>query len=664
VVVEADNFFVLFEGGDRKEFLLSKYAPIEALRRTQMWSSNSVVSNLTTQQIAAIIQNPEQPHATGPDTTLHPDVVKTLVSHYQATLGYVHNDLLKCMWADPTSKLTNAQAAAEPDGQNVVAAGGYSEWIIRCFMTASAGSDGTSSYYNRFMEDLYKIREDLDIFRRIQTRLPVEDRNIFSLKSPDDLFRLVNQFAAQNGIAKTKMQNMQDVMVLHDEPELFVGIPKTFTASRMLGTGTRWCTASSTYGQGTFDQYHDKGPLIVIIHRLKGLTPPNEIREVKYQFHYETGQFMNAQDSPVDPKDIFEKIPKLRGILWQFFGKRLQDPKGMGWSTPRAELLGGLAGVTDLNNPEEVTQLVSTIQPTDYPVLARRSTVFFKLIEAGAIPWEEAKKAWDATHGDAYLESPKVLRVYVNSLTDLQYLFSDHRDSARHYAVAIFKQSEGGDGLFNDYYPPVEHCTGMLSPELEARVERVVKAVVTSEQWEDNSSIDYWLKNPEESEENSEVLEELANYMTSAGATAIRYGAEAEGWKQVMGALKDVGLYDFKWISSEDDPSIKVNTYRPSFAMSTENLMSAAQHALDNGYEEDGDIFDMFQSWVTQDGELADFDTRYVDHAAPDEEAFNEELNGELSSIEEKLGLNKPAKKPRKKTVKSKAAESFTQLFN
>ena len=57
-----------------------------------------------------------------------------------------------------------------------------------------------------------------------------------------------------------------------------------------LGSGTEWCTATGK-DDGYFLDYIKQGPLYVIINK-------NNPKE-KYQFSYESNQFMDAEDSEI-----------------------------------------------------------------------------------------------------------------------------------------------------------------------------------------------------------------------------------------------------------------------------------------------------------------------------------------------------------------------------
>lgn len=199
-----------------------------------------------------------------------------------------------------------------PEGSSKYA-GKYTEWLIRAFLAKPS----VDMNMTRFLEDGYKIREDLEMFSRIQGRLPIEKRDIMKVNGTDELYALVKPFRGE--IQKTKAQVSKDVITVADTPEVSVYIPKTFEAARMLGGDTRWCTSSSG-GQATFDDYttgdYGEPLLIVFAHAL----------DTKFQLHFESDQFMDADNRHVSLFSLFRKVPSLRDILIQWAKQPVSGP--------------------------------------------------------------------------------------------------------------------------------------------------------------------------------------------------------------------------------------------------------------------------------------------------------------------------------------------------
>lgn len=96
---------------------------------------------------------------------------------------------------------------------------------------------------------------------------------------------------------------------IYKDSSVRVIVPKDVTAACYYGQGTQWCTAS-TRGTNYFDQYNKQGPLYIILP-----ANPEHLGE-KYQFHFESGQFMNERDEPINPKEIIvTRFPQLYEVF-------------------------------------------------------------------------------------------------------------------------------------------------------------------------------------------------------------------------------------------------------------------------------------------------------------------------------------------------------------
>ena len=99
---------------------------------------------------------------------------------------------------------------------------------------------------------------------------------------------------------KESEQIHKDTEVVLENNEVTVYYPKTEEASCYYGQGTKWCTAA-TRGENMFEEYHNKGPLYIIIGKDGD----------KYQLHVESSSLMDASDEEVDYKDVISKYPSL-----------------------------------------------------------------------------------------------------------------------------------------------------------------------------------------------------------------------------------------------------------------------------------------------------------------------------------------------------------------
>ena len=119
--------------------------------------------------------------------------------------------------------------------------------------------------------------------------------------------------------------------LIYNDAQVKVVVPKTKAASCFFGINTRWCTAAKE--NNMFADYNKQGPLYIVLFKKE-----NE----RYQFHFETQQFMNERDKKIKPNELADKYP----ILWKIF-------------TPIAEHSGSII----LNaHPSEAIQLVAVKQ--------------------------------------------------------------------------------------------------------------------------------------------------------------------------------------------------------------------------------------------------------------------------------------------------------------
>ena len=86
-------------------------------------------------------------------------------------------------------------------------------------------------------------------------------------------------------------------------------VPKTEHASCFWGRGTRWCTAS-TDSQNYFDHYNQKGPLYIWL----------GADGSKYQFHFESRQFMDERDISLD-SSVMNQLRTKHPVISKLFKK-------------------------------------------------------------------------------------------------------------------------------------------------------------------------------------------------------------------------------------------------------------------------------------------------------------------------------------------------------
>ncbi len=169
--------------------------------------------------------------------------------------------------------------------------GTYGKWILNAFKQKRL--KGT---------DLGRVNEILfDFNDRKRFINPPEMRDINRYKTLDEIRTALdniqltaNQVAKQARKAKQYADLGEEAEFIGENDNWEVWSPKTYAASCKLGSGTRWCTASTSY-QGYYDNYSKSGKLYIFYPKSGDITK-------KFQAHVKNGievtTFMDADDRP------------------------------------------------------------------------------------------------------------------------------------------------------------------------------------------------------------------------------------------------------------------------------------------------------------------------------------------------------------------------------
>ena len=111
------------------------------------------------------------------------------------------------------------------------------------------------------------------------------------------------------GADSAKAKEKGQAKTVFDNEQVRIVVPEDEAAACYYGRGTRWCTAA-TKGTNYFKNYSSQGKLYILIPK----HPEHEGE--KYQIHFQTGSFMDEDDSPVNAEEL---ITKSFGDLSSFF---------------------------------------------------------------------------------------------------------------------------------------------------------------------------------------------------------------------------------------------------------------------------------------------------------------------------------------------------------
>ena len=230
------------------------------------------------------------------------------------------DEFFELIQADPGTKLKDVNLdRASKEELSRVKVGGYTPWLIKKYLNVTTerqpGDQGyeaeVKQMKERFMEDLYKVKEDLRKFDRFKHKLPLELRNIDNL-TPESLYDAVKDFDLT--LATTTKAERKSAPVHPGAKLVFDGPtwrvieienkgPVGKEAACFYGGNnkeTRWCT--STPGLDTwFNRYINKGPLYVLYKPSDtDVAPETGLPKERYQFHFPDNQFMDKDDRQQD----------------------------------------------------------------------------------------------------------------------------------------------------------------------------------------------------------------------------------------------------------------------------------------------------------------------------------------------------------------------------
>ena len=237
--------------------------------------------------------------------------------------------LIDLMQADPTTK---GDFEGDRDTRDIQKVGAYSQWIIKQWMKLQQEADKHYAYgspdwdvkleqlQKQFMEDLYKTTEDLQKFHRFKQQIPQEKRDINRISSFDELYDLTKEFSLEQATTTKAERIRQDAELVYDGPNWEILIPKSEEASCHYGANTRWCTAGSS--NNYYNHYSKQGPLYIILNK----KDPTD----KYQFHFESNQFMDKEDRTVSLSPFLNDRPELKEFFKEMFKRFLNKDQQHG----------------------------------------------------------------------------------------------------------------------------------------------------------------------------------------------------------------------------------------------------------------------------------------------------------------------------------------------
>lgn len=191
------------------------------------------------------------------------------------------------------------------DEQRSQKMGKYGKWLLNQYRQG-----------NLDMNNLPKVRNTIDFFNRYNRQLEVKDINQY--KNIDQVYDNVKNFMEDPSQATSKSDEVRKIKEMgaekvYEDNDWLIIVPKTREAAIYYGKGTKWCTAS-TDSYNYFERYNNEGRLYININKNTG---------DKYQFHFESNSFMDAEDKPI--KGIIAEEIGLSSGAEQFYASLGED---------------------------------------------------------------------------------------------------------------------------------------------------------------------------------------------------------------------------------------------------------------------------------------------------------------------------------------------------
>ena len=252
-------------------------------------------------------------------------------------------EFIELVKADPTTRLNNIDIEnATPAQLAKVKAGSYVQWLIKNYLNPTTERQYGDSGYDKevkqvkdtFMEDLYKVTDDLKKYERFKGRLSQELRDINKI-TPDQLYDAVKDFDLTLATTTKSERKSAPVhpgakMVYDGENWRVIEIKDKGAVGKEAACfyggnnqETRWCTSAP--GASWFDRYIKDGPLYVIFNpNDTDIAPTTGLPKNRYQFHFPSNQFMDKDDRQQDLVQLLNgPMQELKSFFKPEFAKGL-----------------------------------------------------------------------------------------------------------------------------------------------------------------------------------------------------------------------------------------------------------------------------------------------------------------------------------------------------
>ena len=198
-------------------------------------------------------------------------------------------------------------------------------------------------------EDFGRVRTALEAFDHHKAHIPQKD-----ILRYDKLMDLEDAVEAVTG-TKSKREEIRDVKhegadKILDKGGVTVYHIKTEAAAKFYGKGTKWCTAADKNCQ--FRDYNKDGTLYVVFCKNSYGKP------AKYQFHFESDQFMDIDNNDIDLEELVQHNRSLLDIPeWQGKNMTVTNDKNINNKSVFMSIIRNIANGIEFGNNNDYSDI-------------------------------------------------------------------------------------------------------------------------------------------------------------------------------------------------------------------------------------------------------------------------------------------------------------------
>ena len=188
--------------------------------------------------------------------------------------------------------------------------GTYGKWILTLFNKGKLDNEGhVKDVLTRFESEKKNLKnKDIGQFKSLE--------DVDAYLDDDDNYKSLShrQEVRQRQNARKNADIENEAEKVYEDSKWEVWVPKTYAASCKLGKGSSWCTAT-TESDYYYRYYSSQGNLYINLNK--------QDENDKYQFHFESSQFMDIDDRSIDLVDFLGDNEGLHSFYYPIIAKSL-----------------------------------------------------------------------------------------------------------------------------------------------------------------------------------------------------------------------------------------------------------------------------------------------------------------------------------------------------